>query len=98
MPILFNFWTSSSKVCNSAHTTATDYLRALLLLVIYEPSCCWWQVYAAEATPVEEFYRGSGNLIDFEITGGIPETLPRLLDVVAEHSGVPAAKLKASTS
>jgi hypothetical protein len=28
---------------------------------------------------VEEFYRRSGLLLDFEITGGIPQTLPRLM-------------------
>mmetsp|Transcript_46116 Transcript_46116/g.147538 ORF Transcript_46116/g.147538 Transcript_46116/m.147538 type:complete len:175 (-) Transcript_46116:1535-2059(-) len=35
-------------------------------------------IYHAEAKPVEEFYSESGILVDFEITGGIPETLPRL--------------------
>jgi hypothetical protein len=28
---------------------------------------------------VEDFFRARGLLLDFEITGGIPETLPRLL-------------------
>ena len=36
------------------------------------------QVYEDEATPVEQFFRQRGLLLDFEITGGIPETLPRL--------------------
>ena len=38
----------------------------------------WLQVYQEEATPVERFFRERGLLLDFEITGGIPETLPRL--------------------
>eukprot|EP00887_Chlorella_sp_A99_P006205 scaffold3.g6205.t1 len=37
------------------------------------------EVYKAQAAPVEQFYRETGVLLDFEITGGIPETLPRLL-------------------
>ncbi len=37
------------------------------------------QVYHAEAKPVEEVFRKAGVLKDFKITGGIPETFPRLL-------------------
>eukprot|EP00775_Hariotina_reticulata_P012064 gene12068-12205_t len=37
------------------------------------------QVYEASAAPVEDFYRHHGLLLDFEITGGIPETTPRLM-------------------
>lgn len=37
------------------------------------------QVYNAGAAPVEDFYRRAGVLLDFEITGGIPETTPRLM-------------------
>lgn len=40
------------------------------------------EVYHAAARPVEEFYAARGTLVDFEITGGIPETLPRLLEVL----------------
>lgn len=36
------------------------------------------QVYKDSASPVEQFYREKGRLIDFEITGGIPETFPVL--------------------
>lgn len=36
-------------------------------------------VYKSAATPVEDFYRRAGVLLDFEITGGIPETTPRLM-------------------
>jgi adenylate kinase len=36
-------------------------------------------VYNAGAAPVEAFYRDAGVLLDFEITGGIPETTPRLM-------------------
>lgn len=37
------------------------------------------EVYNSGAKPVEDFYRTRGTLIDFEITAGIPETLPGLL-------------------
>jgi len=37
------------------------------------------QVYNNAAAPVEDFYRRAGVLLDFEITGGIPETTPRLM-------------------
>eukprot|EP00210_Caulerpa_lentillifera_P006281 g6000.t1 len=43
------------------------------------------QVYKAQAKPVEEFYRELGTLLDFEITGGIPETLPVLLEAVKHY-------------
>lgn len=36
------------------------------------------QIYKDSAEPVKEFYRQRGILINFEITGGIPETFPRL--------------------
>ena len=44
------------------------------------------QVYNAEAEPVEQLFRDAGLLLDFEITGGIPETLPRLVDALRPHS------------
>lgn len=37
------------------------------------------RVYNEGAAPVEAFYRDAGVLLDFEITGGIPETTPRLM-------------------
>jgi hypothetical protein len=43
------------------------------------------QVYNAAAAPVEDYYRRKGLLVDFEITGGIPETLPRLLEVLKPY-------------
>lgn len=43
------------------------------------------QVYRDGAAPVEDYYRASGRLLDFEITGGIPETLPRLMAALAPH-------------
>ncbi|KAI8468191.1 MAG: adenylate kinase [Monoraphidium minutum] len=49
------------------------------------------QVYRDEATPVEDFFKGRGLLLDFEITGGIPETLPRLLAALAPHMPAAAA-------
>ena len=40
---------------------------------------CHTQIYHQQARPVEDFFRAKGLLVDFEITGGIPETLPSLL-------------------
>ena len=41
-------------------------------------------VYRAECGPVEDYYAADGRLSQFHITGGIPETMPRLLkDVMA---------------
>eukprot|EP00798_Chlamydomonas_sp_ICE-L_P016454 gene16454-22674_t len=36
------------------------------------------EAYQAQATPVEEHFKQAGLLQDFEITSGIPETLPHL--------------------
>lgn len=37
------------------------------------------EIYSKESKPVEEYYRSSMRLVDFNIAGGIPETWPRLL-------------------
>jgi adenylate kinase len=44
-------------------------------------------VYHAEADPVEQCFQERGLLLDFEITGGIPETLPRLLEALKPFTG-----------
>ena len=43
-------------------------------------------VYKAEAEPIEEFYRKKNVLLDFEITGGIPETLPALRKILEPYN------------
>jgi adenylate kinase len=43
------------------------------------------EVYNSGAKPVEDFYRSRGTLVDFEITAGIPETLPGLLELLGGH-------------
>lgn len=44
--------------------------------------------YRAEAGPVEAFFAAREMLLDFEITGGIPQTLPRLARALKPyHSG-----------
>lgn len=40
------------------------------------------EIYKSGAKPVEDFYRQRSMLLDFEITAGIPETLPRLLELL----------------
>lgn len=47
------------------------------------------EVYAREAQPVERFYAERGKLLDFEIFGGIPQTLPRLLEVLKPKMEMP---------
>ena len=44
------------------------------------------QVYNSKAKPLEEFFREDGLLREFEISGGIPETLPRLLQELGPFS------------
>lgn len=41
----------------------------------------------AQSQPVESFFRDKGILLDFEITGGIPETLPMLYQAIKPHTG-----------
>ncbi|KAG2485995.1 hypothetical protein HYH03_015317 [Edaphochlamys debaryana] len=45
------------------------------------------EVYKREATPVEDFFRQRGLLVDFEITAGIPETLPYLMPLLQSYVG-----------
>lgn len=44
------------------------------------------QVYKAEAKPVEDIFRQAGVLQEFHITGGIPETFPRMLAALRARS------------
>jgi hypothetical protein len=45
---------------------------------------------------VEDFYRERGNLIDVEIVGGIPQTMPRLLELLRPYTGYvnPSSRLE----
>jgi adenylate kinase len=49
------------------------------------------EVYKAASQPVEDYYSSRGKLLNFEITGGIPQTLPRLLEVLKPHMEVAPA-------
>jgi hypothetical protein len=53
------------------------------------------QVYAAEAAPVEDIFWQAGVLKQFQITGGIPETFPRLLETL-QACAPPAEEKKAA--
>ncbi|KAG2426511.1 hypothetical protein HXX76_011738 [Chlamydomonas incerta] len=44
------------------------------------------EVYKQEAAPVEDFFRARGLLVDFEITAGIPETLPHLMPLLQRYA------------
>ncbi|KAL9228001.1 hypothetical protein vseg_003625 [Gypsophila vaccaria] len=40
------------------------------------------RVYSEMSQPLEEFYRSRGKLLEFDLPGGIPESWPRLLEVL----------------
>ncbi|OAY73974.1 putative adenylate kinase 1, chloroplastic [Ananas comosus] len=40
------------------------------------------RIYDEKSQPVEEFYRGQGKLLEFDLPGGIPESWPKLLQVL----------------
>lgn len=50
------------------------------------------QVYRAEAAPVEDVFRRTGLLIDFPVTGGIPETFPNLVKALEPYEFAPRPK------
>jgi adenylate kinase len=43
------------------------------------------KIYRDGAAPLEDFYRRRGTLMEFEITAGIPETLPALLRILEPY-------------
>ena len=45
------------------------------------------ETYKGYAQPVEEFFKQQGKLHNFEITGGISETLPHLYSDLRPHCG-----------
>ncbi|XP_074275520.1 adenylate kinase 1, chloroplastic [Silene latifolia] len=40
------------------------------------------RVYSEMSQPLEEFYRSRGKLLEFDLPGGIPESWPKLLEVL----------------
>lgn len=44
------------------------------------------QIYKQEAAPVEAIFRRAGLLLDFQVRGGIPETLPHLVSALRPYS------------
>ncbi|GAA0145605.1 nucleotide kinase [Lithospermum erythrorhizon] len=40
------------------------------------------RIYNEKSQPVEEFYRSQGKLLEFDLPGGIPESWPKLLEVL----------------
>lgn len=60
--------------CEAKMQTRADDTREVVLARL--------AVYRAQCGPVEELYRASGRLTYFEIRGGIPETMPRMLEEV----------------
>ena len=39
-------------------------------------------IYWDKSQPVEDFYRSQGKLLEFDLPGGIPESWPKLLEVL----------------
>jgi len=56
------------------------------------------QLYHEQAAPVEAVFRRAGVLRDFEITAGIPETLPGLLAFLQPYAGAAAAAAAAGSA
>lgn len=54
-------------------------------------------VYKGEAAPLEHVFREAGVLVDFPVTGGVRETLPRLMALFA-NAGAGAKGGSASNS
>lgn len=46
-----------------------------------------YQVYWQQAAPLEAFFRDQGLLLDFHISGGIPQTMPRLQALLEPYAG-----------
>lgn len=40
------------------------------------------RVYCEKSQPLEDFYRNEGKLLEFDLPGGIPESWPKLLEVL----------------
>ncbi|CAA0829765.1 Adenylate kinase 1- chloroplastic [Striga hermonthica] len=40
------------------------------------------RIYTEKSQPVEDFYRGLGKLLEFDLPGGIPESWPKLLEAL----------------
>jgi hypothetical protein len=59
-----------SATRNLKHLGATNLQLQLMRLILF---------VFLQSKPVEDFYRRGGKLLDFEVSGGIPETWPRLL-------------------
>lgn len=53
-------------------------------------------VYKDSAAPVEDYYKQHGIYVDFQITGGIPETLPRLLETLMPYNTASGSYMNAA--
>ncbi|KAG8374272.1 hypothetical protein BUALT_Bualt11G0114300 [Buddleja alternifolia] len=40
------------------------------------------RIYNEKSQPVEDFYRGQGKLVEFDLPGGIPDSWPKLLEAL----------------
>lgn len=72
----------------------THYITARGKAELAAYATCLAQVYKDQATPVEEVFREAGLLQSFELTEGIPQTLPRLLDFVRPFRGLQGQNLQ----
>jgi len=55
-------------------------------------------VYKREAAPLEAVFREAGVLVDFAITGGVRETLPRLMEIFNNMSEENASSSSSASS
>ena len=56
-----------------------DYLIEYPMLIAY----AFAFVLFLQSQPVEDFYRSRGKLLEFDLPGGIPESWPKLLQVLS---------------
>lgn len=60
--------------CTSKLITRSDDTEAIITERI--------RIYKEKSQPIEDFYRNQGNLMEFDLPGGIPESWPKLLEVL----------------
>jgi hypothetical protein len=71
----------------TAHAMLTQWLWVHDVVLSMQVIRRRLDVHNSQAQPVKNFYEKKGKLMNFEITGGIPETLPLLYNALRPHCG-----------
>lgn len=64
------------KLCGKIVIDYVPFLFGVLLISLILFLLC------LQSRPVEDFYRGQGKLLEFDLPGGIPESWPKLLEAL----------------